>query len=125
MDSTAGGAPGKDDLRPKTHASGSSYRRVADRRSVSMLGLGMIIGAAIGAGAALLAAPQSGEETRDRIRDRVRHIRGNDTAWDKLGRELRRAATARRRKKLARRRREEEKLLEKGRAERDARVPAP
>ncbi len=125
MDSTPRSAHGKDDLRPKTHASGSSYRRVPDKGSVSMLGLGMVIGAAIGAGVALLAAPQSGEETRDRIRDRVRHIRGRDSVWDKLARELRRAASTRRKRALVRRRREEEKLLEKERAERDARVPPP
>lgn len=89
-----------------------------------MLGLGMIFGAAIGAGIALLAAPQSGQETRDRIRDRVYHIRGKDGVWDKLGRELRRAAATRRKNELARRRSEQEKLLEKERAERDARVPA-
>jgi gas vesicle protein len=87
-----------------------------------MLGLGMIIGAAIGAGIALLAAPRSGEETRDRIRDRVRHVRGDYTLWEKLGRELKRAQSLRRKRELLRRRQEEEQLAEKLRAERDARV---
>jgi gas vesicle protein len=87
-----------------------------------MLGLGMLIGAAIGAGVALLAAPRSGEETRDRIRDRIRHIRGNDDVWSKLQRELRRAAKVRRRSALERQKPEEQTILERERAERDARV---
>ena len=111
------------DSEPKTHASGSPYRNVPDKRAISMLGLGMVIGAAIGAGVALLAAPHSGEETRDRIRDRVRHIRGRDSVWDKLGRELRRAGAVRGKRELERRRQEEQKMLEKARAERDARIP--
>lgn len=107
---------------PVTRAAGKPYRNVAEARSVSMLGLGMIIGAAIGAGVALLAAPRSGEETRDRIRDRVRHVRGDYTLWEKLGRELKRASSLRRKRELMRRKQEEEQLAEKERAERDARV---
>lgn len=87
-----------------------------------MLGLGMVIGVAIGAGIALLTAPRSGEEMRDRIRDRVRHIRGNDDAWTKLQRELKRAIKVRRRSALEKRRIEDQTELEKQRAERDARV---
>ena len=89
---------------------------------MSMLGLGMVIGAAIGAGVALLAAPQSGEETRDRIRNRVRHVRGNYTLWEKLGRELKRAASLRRKRELLRRKNEEQQLAEREKAESDARV---
>ena len=107
---------------PKRRASGSSYRNVPDSRSISLLGLGIVIGVAIGAGAALLAAPQSGEETRDRIRDRVRHLRGKDDAWTKLQRELKRAVKIRRRTALERRKLEDQKILERQRAESDARV---
>jgi hypothetical protein len=107
---------------PKTHATVSPYRNVPGPGSVSMLGLGIVIGVAIGAGVALLAAPQSGEETRDRIRDRIRHIRGNDDVWSKLQRELTRAAKVRRRSALEGRKAEERKILERERAERDARV---
>jgi gas vesicle protein len=110
---------------PKTHAAGSSYRNIPDTRSISMLGLGMVIGAVIGAGVALLAAPRSGEDTRDRIRDRVRNVRGRRGVWYQLGRELRRAASARRKRELERRKQEELKILERERAERDARVPPP
>lgn len=87
-----------------------------------MLGLGMVIGAAIGAGIALLMAPASGEDTRDRIRHGVRTIRGADGAWEKLGRELRRANAVRRKRHVAQQNREEQKALEKERAERDAQV---
>jgi len=107
---------------PKRRAAGSSYRNVPDSRSISLLGLGIVIGVAIGAGAALLAAPRSGEETRDRIRDRVRHIRGKDDAWSKLQRELKRAMKVRRRTALERRKLEDQKVAERQRAESDARV---
>lgn len=82
----------------------------------------MVIGVAIGAGVALLAAPQSGEETRDRIRNRVRHVRGRYTLWEKLGRELKRAASLRRKRELLRRKQEEQQLAEREKADRDARV---
>ena len=107
---------------PKARANGSPYRNIPDSRTVSMLGLGMVIGVAIGAGLALLAAPRSGEETRDRIRDRMRRLSGNDDVWSKLQRELKRAAKVRRRTALERRKQEEQKALERQRAERDARV---
>jgi gas vesicle protein len=87
-----------------------------------MLGVGMVIGVVIGAGVALLAAPRSGEDTRDKILDRVRHIRGKDDAWSKLKRELKRATQVSRRTELEKRREREAKMLEKERAERDART---
>ena len=83
----------------------------------------MLIGVAIGAGVALLAAPQSGLDTRDNIRDQIRHLRGRDRPWDKLARELRRAAAVRRKHDLERHRKRQQNMLEKERAERDARVP--
>jgi len=84
----------------------------------------MVIGVAIGAGIALLIAPRSGEEMRDRIRDRVRHIRGNDDAWTKLQRELKRAIKVRRRSALEKRKIEDKKALGRQRAERDDHVVA-
>jgi len=111
------------DSEPKTHAAGSPYRWVADKRSISMLGLGMVIGAAIGAGIALVAAPRTGEETRDRIRDKVRHLRGrDDSTWEKLGRELKRAAKVRRMELAERRVRQERAQVEREQAEQDAGV---
>jgi gas vesicle protein len=107
---------------PKTHAAGSSYRNVPNVRTISMLGLGMLIGVAIGAGAALLAAPQSGEETRERLRNRVRHLRGKDDVWSRLRRELDRAHKVRQRRELEKRRDTNRKMLERERAERDAGV---
>jgi len=110
------------DSEPIVRASGSPYRNVPDTGSISMLGLGMVIGVAIGAGIALLTAPRSGEEMRDSIRDRVRHIRGKDDAWTKLQRELKRAIKVRRRSALEKRKIEDEKALERQRAEENARV---
>lgn len=113
----------KGDSKPRKHPAGSPYRTVADKRSVSMLGLGMVIGAAIGAGIALVAAPQSGEEIRDRIRDKVRHLgRRDDTTWEKLGRELKRAAKVRRMDLAERRAQHERTRLEREKAEQDAGV---
>ncbi len=104
----------------KTHAAGSPYRNVTDKRSISMLGVGMVIGAAIGAGIALVAAPRSGEETRDRILDRVRRLRSrDDNTWEKLGRELRRAAKVRRLELVEKRARRAEAVKERERAEQD------
>ncbi len=115
--------PPEGDSEPKTHAAGSPYRKIADKRTISMLGLGMVIGAVIGVGIALVAAPRSGEETRDRIRDRVRHLgRRDENTWEKLGRELRRAASLRRKELAERRARHEKATLERERAELDAGV---
>jgi gas vesicle protein len=115
--------PPEGDPEPKTHAAGSPYRNVADKRAISMLGLGMVIGAAIGVGIALVAAPRSGEETRDRIRDRVQHLgRRDENMWERLGRELRRAASLRRKEATERRARHEKATLERERAEQDVGV---
>jgi len=61
-----------------------------------MLGIGMVVGAIIGAGIAILVAPESGAETRRRLRRRAGKLRGNRGVWNRLGRELRRAAAAKR-----------------------------
>lgn len=78
--------------RPK----GRPYRTVPDARSISTLGVGMVIGAVIGAGVALLLAPQSGHDTRRNIGRRVQRARGESRVWTRLGRELKRAAIAKR-----------------------------
>ncbi|HLE56376.1 MAG TPA: YtxH domain-containing protein [Rhodothermia bacterium] len=109
--------------RPKRRPAGSAYRNVPDKQAISMLGVGILIGAAIGAGLALLAAPESGEDTRDRIRNRIRHLRGKDSPWDRLARELRRASALRRKHDLERHTKREQRQIEKERAERDARNP--
>ena len=75
---------------------GRPYRNVPDTRSVSMLGVGMVIGAVIGAGVALLVAPRSGSDTRRFLTRRARKIRGRTGVWTRLGRELQRAAAAKR-----------------------------
>ena len=110
-------------VKPKTRAAGSPYRNVPDKGAISMLGIGILVGLAIGAGVALLAAPQSGEDTRDNIRDRIGHLRGRDRPWDKLARELRRASAVGRKHDLERHTKREQKLVDRERAERDARVP--
>ena len=81
---------------PARRPRGKPYKRVADPRSVSTLGVGMVIGAVLGAGIALLMAPQAGWETRRTLTSRARRIRGGASSWTKLGRELRRAAHAKR-----------------------------
>jgi gas vesicle protein len=81
---------------PRTKATGSSYRRVVDPHSASLLGVGLIVGVAIGAGVAMLFAPQSGKETRKMLRGRVRRIRGETRVWERLGKELKRAASLKR-----------------------------
>ncbi|MEO8576203.1 MAG: YtxH domain-containing protein [Gemmatimonadales bacterium] len=78
--------------RPK----GRPYRQVTDTRSVSMLGIGMVVGAVIGAGIALLVAPESGAATRRRLSQGAGTLRSGRGVWTKLGRELRRAAAAKR-----------------------------
>lgn len=90
---TAADTPEREEERARP-ARGRPFQNVNDRRSVSMLGIGMVIGSVIGAGIALLVAPQSGPETRRRLTKRVDRIRGKGSAWRRLGRELRRAAAA-------------------------------
>jgi gas vesicle protein len=75
---------------------GRPYRNIPETRSVSMLGIGMVVGAVIGAGIAMLVAPRSGSDTRRQIGRRVGRLRAGRGVWGKLGRELRRAAAARR-----------------------------
>lgn len=82
--------------KPSRRPKGRPYRQVTDTRSVSMLGIGMVVGAVIGAGIALLVAPESGAETRRRLSRGAGKIRGGRGVWTKLGRELRRAAAAKR-----------------------------
>jgi len=79
---------------------GRPYQNVRDARSVSMLGVGMIIGAVVGAGIALLVAPKSGPETRRQIGRGLGKLRSGRGVWSKLGRELKRAAAAKRKEML-------------------------
>ena len=92
MTSSGNPEPGDQSTAPR----GKPYRNVRDARSVSMLGVGMVIGAVIGAGIALLVAPASGHETRRLISRRAGGLRGKPGVWGKLGRELRKAAAAKR-----------------------------
>ncbi|HVF40259.1 MAG TPA: YtxH domain-containing protein [Gemmatimonadaceae bacterium] len=78
---------------PVRRPQGKPYKRVPDVRSVSLLGVGMVIGAAIGAGVALLIAPDRGDRTRARLR---RKVSGETGVWKSLGKELKRAAIAKR-----------------------------
>lgn len=78
---------------------GKPYRRVPPPdagRSVSMLGIGMIVGAVIGAGVTLLVAPQSGADTRRTLSRTAGRFRMGAGVWNKLGRELKKAAHAKR-----------------------------
>ncbi|MEO5579203.1 MAG: YtxH domain-containing protein [Gemmatimonadaceae bacterium] len=82
-------SPRRTALRPL----GKPYKSVPDLKSVSMLGIGLVIGSVLGAGIALLTAPQTGEDTRASLSRRARRIRGQPVgAWERLGRELKRAA---------------------------------
>lgn len=81
---------------PAEKPRGRPYKTVVEPRSVSMLGMGMVVGAVIGAGVALLVAPQSGMETRRGLSRQAMRLGGRGNAWSKLGRELRRAAAAKR-----------------------------
>lgn len=82
--------------KPPRRSRGRPHRQVTDSRSVSMLGIGMVIGAVIGAGVAFLVAPESGAETRRRLSQRAGNLRKGKGAWTRLGRELRRAAQTKR-----------------------------
>ena len=66
----------------------------------------MAVGAIIGAGIAILVAPESGAETRRRLRRGAGKLRGNRGVWNRLGRELRRAAAAKRKTMVAAKRKE-------------------
>lgn len=81
---------------PARKPRGKSYKSVPNIRSVSLLGVGMVIGAVVGAGVTLLVAPRSGRETRDMLGYRARRLRSGSGVWFKLGKELRRAAVAKR-----------------------------
>jgi gas vesicle protein len=61
-----------------------------------MLGIGMIIGAVIGAGVTLLVAPKSGADTRRSLSRTAGRFTMGAGVWNKLGKELRRAAQAKR-----------------------------
>ena len=74
--------------------SGSAYESIPDWQQIGTFVAGLGIGAAVGAAAALLWAPRSGEETRGRIRQKFSRG-GDDSLWDSLGEELKRAASKR------------------------------
>ncbi len=79
---------------------GKPYKSVPDGRSISILGLGLVVGVVLGAGVALLVAPQTGRNARAAISRRVRKARGEPVgAWERLGRELKRAATLKRKER--------------------------
>ena len=79
---------------PGRRPRGRSYQNVNSARTVSTLGVGMVIGAVLGAGIALLVAPQAGSDARRSITRKVDRLRGRRGVWGRLGRELRRAAAA-------------------------------
>jgi hypothetical protein len=74
--------------------SGSAYETVPDWQQIGTFVAGLGIGAAIGAAVALLWAPGSGEETRGRIRRKFSRG-GDESLWNSLGDELKRAAAKR------------------------------
>jgi gas vesicle protein len=86
------GGPAQPARKPR----GRPYRNIPDTRSVSLLGIGMVVGAVLGAGVTLLVAPRTGRETRELLGRRARGMRTGSGVWMKLGKELRRAATAKR-----------------------------
>ncbi len=75
-------------------AAGTAYETVPDWTQIGMFVAGMGVGALVGAAAALLWAPGSGEETRGRIRRKFSRA-GDESLWDSLGKELKRAAAKR------------------------------
>ena len=82
--------------KPARRPRGRPYRNVTSGRSVSLLGVGMVIGTVLGAGIALLVAPQTGSDTRRSLSRRASSLRRGGGPWSRLGRELRRAAAAKR-----------------------------
>jgi Gas vesicle protein len=87
---------GSEAHRPARKPRGKSYKTVPNVRSVSLLGVGMVIGAVVGAGVTLLVAPRSGRQTRELLGYRAGRLRRDSGVWLKLGKELRRAAAAKR-----------------------------
>ena len=75
-------------------ATGTAYQTVPDWPQIGTFVAGLGIGAIVGAAAALLWAPGSGEETRGRIREKFSRG-GDESLWESLGRELKRAAAKR------------------------------
>lgn len=73
---------------------GTAYETVPDWQQIGTFVAGLGIGAVVGAAVALLWAPGSGEETRGRIRRKFSRG-GDDSLWDSLGQELKRAAAKR------------------------------
>lgn len=83
---------------------------------MSVLGVGLVIGAVLGAGVALFSAPQTGRSARASLSRRLRRARGEPVGtWERLGRELKRAANLKRR----------ERELASSRARSDAEVATP
>lgn len=82
--------------RPARKPRGKSYKTVPNARSVSLLGVGMVIGAVVGAGVMLLVAPRSGSQTRELLSFRAGRLRRDSGVWLKLGKELKKAAAAKR-----------------------------
>ncbi|MBA2688342.1 MAG: YtxH domain-containing protein [Gemmatimonadaceae bacterium] len=73
---------------------GTAYETVPDWHQIGTFVAGLGIGAAVGAAVALLWAPGSGEDTRGRIRRKFSRA-GDESLWESLGRELKRAAAKR------------------------------
>ncbi len=99
---------------PVRRPKGRPYKAVPDTRSVSMLGVGMIIGAVVGAGVALLLAPGAGRETRNRIARKAEGLRSNRGVWTRLGHELKKAAEAKRKSMEIDAKRKEIRMREAG-----------
>ena len=74
---------------------GKPYATVPDWEQIGTFGAGLAIGALIGAATALMLAPDSGEGTRKKLRNRFRRVGRDDSVWDELGVELRKAASRR------------------------------
>jgi gas vesicle protein len=87
---------GSGTARPARKPRGKSQKTVPNVRSISLLGVGMVIGAVVGAGVTLLVAPRSGRQTRELLSYRAGRLRRDSGVWLKLGKELRRAASAKR-----------------------------
>lgn len=75
-------------------AVGTAYETVPDWNQIGTFVAGLGIGAVVGAAVALLWAPGSGEETRGRIRSKFSRA-GDESLWQALGHELKKAAAKR------------------------------